>query len=57
MSVMEIKAKQTKQTMKYELAAQIRTMLDEARKNYGPQDWDDDDLESEISDMIFGEDE
>ena len=41
--------------MKFELAKQIRALLDEARKKYGADDWDSDDIENEISEMVFCE--
>ena len=42
MSVERIKTKKTRDAVKFELAATIRTMLDEARKKYGPKEWDED---------------
>lgn len=39
--------------VKFELATKIRESLDAARKEYGPTDWDNDDMEAEIERLIF----
>lgn len=39
----------------YTVAAQIRELLDAARKEYGPTDWDDDDIESKVAELVFEE--
>ncbi len=55
MSVEDISKAQGKANVKYELAKQIRQLLDEARRIYGSQEWDDDDLENEILELISQE--
>jgi len=37
---------------KYDTAKKIRELLDEARKQYGPQDWDDEDIESQVLELV-----
>lgn len=39
----------------YTVAAEIRELLDKARKEYGPTDWDDDDIESKVAELVFEE--
>jgi hypothetical protein len=56
MKVKTIMAKQQKENVKFELAVRIREMLDAAKKEYGAQDWEDDDVENEVSELVFGED-
>lgn len=54
MTTKEIAVKQTKANVKYEAAKKIRQLLDEAKKEYGA-DWDDDDIESQIIELVTGE--
>lgn len=39
--------------VKYTIAKQIRELLDQARKDFGPKDWDADDMDAEISALVF----
>jgi hypothetical protein len=55
MSVKDIEKRQVKDSVKFELAKKIRAMLDEARKQYGPTEWDDDGVESEIVELVTAE--
>lgn len=55
MTSSKIQKKAEREMKKFELAKQIREMLDAARKEYGPTDWDDDDIESQIAEMVFEE--
>jgi hypothetical protein len=55
MTTKEIEKKQTKEMMKFELAKKIREMLDEAKKTYGKEDWEGDDMETEICTLVFEE--
>lgn len=51
----QIEKRQQQQNVPYELAKQIRQLLDEARKQYGPTDWDGDDIEVKIAELVFDE--
>ncbi len=53
MTVDEIKAQQARQAIRFEIAAKIRELLDEAAEKYGREDWESDGLENEIGDMVF----
>jgi hypothetical protein len=55
MTTKDIMAKQAKDNVKYEVALKIRALLDEAAKAYGKQDWEDDNVEAEISELVFSE--
>lgn len=44
--------KQKRSNIKFETAKKIRELLDQARKEYGDIDWEDDGVEGEIIDMI-----
>lgn len=55
MTSKQIEAKQMKDTVKFAIALQIRKLLDDARKAYGPTDWDDDAVESDIIELVTGE--
>lgn len=37
------------------VAAQIRELLDAARKEFGADDWDSEDVESTVLDLVTGE--
>ena len=56
MTMAKINKLQARENIKYEVAKQIRELLDAARKSFGPQDWDDDDIESAICELVFEED-
>lgn len=53
MSTKKITAEQEKLNVKFELAKQIRQMIDEAKKKFG-SDWDEQ-WESEIAELVFDE--
>jgi GTPase Era involved in 16S rRNA processing len=55
MTMSKIETAQQKQNVKFELAKQIRALLDEAKKTYGAQDWDDDELEQCVCELVFEE--
>lgn len=55
MTKAEIEKKAAREMVKFEVAKQLREILDAARKQYGPQDWDGDELENQIADLVFGE--
>jgi hypothetical protein len=55
MNMKQLIARQESANVKFEVAKRIREVLDEARKAYGPQAWDDADIESEISELVFSE--
>ncbi len=55
MTINKINKEMEKAMKKYELAKAIREMLDAARKEYGPQAWDDDELEMHIQELVFEE--
>ncbi len=56
MNMKQIEKRQARSNTPFELAKQIRGILDEARRAYGPTEWDEDDVESQVSDLVFGED-
>lgn len=37
----------------YTVAAQIRELLDAARKEYGASEWDDEDVDNTVSELVF----
>jgi hypothetical protein len=41
--------------LRFGTAKQIRDLLDGARKEYGAQDWDDNDLEAEVLNLVTEE--
>lgn len=55
MTAAKIQKEAERAMRKFEVAKQIRELLDAARKDYGPTDWDDDDLESSILDLVSEE--
>jgi hypothetical protein len=59
MKTKTINARKAAAMTKFDLALQIRQLLDAARKEYidGPEAWDDQEIESEISELVFGDDE
>jgi len=55
MTIKQIERAQMRANIPFELAKKIRTMLDDARKEYGASEWDDDDVESKIVELVTGE--
>lgn len=55
MKTAKIMEKAKRAQVPYTVAAQIRELLDAARKEYGPTDWDDDDIESKVAELVFEE--
>lgn len=56
MKVKTIMQKAARDNVKFELAAKMREMLDAAKKQYG-EEWDDDSVEEQIAELVFGDDE
>ncbi len=44
-----------KATIKHDTALAIRKLLDEARKLYGAEAWDDGDVEAEVVELVTGD--
>ncbi len=55
MTIKQIEARQARDATKFEVAKAIRKLRDDARKAYGPTEWDDAALESEILDLVTEE--
>jgi len=55
MTTTQIEKRQAKANIPYELAKQIRKLLDDARKAYGAEDWEANDVESQVFDLVSGE--
>lgn len=55
MTKTQIEKKAAREMVKFEMAARIREILDAARKEYGAGDWDDDEIENQIADLVFAE--
>ncbi len=55
MTTKEIEARKQKVLVKFEIAKQIRDILDQAEKAYGKDAWTEDDMETEISQLVFEE--
>lgn len=55
MTSKQIEAKMAKEVLVYETAKKIRELLDEARKAYGPNDWDEADRESQVLELVTEE--
>lgn len=53
MTSAKIQKKAERELRKFELAKQIRELLDAARKDYGPGDWDAEEIEAQICEMVF----
>lgn len=47
---------QRRTALKFETAKQIRTLLDTARKSYGAEQYDADDIETAILELVTEED-
>jgi hypothetical protein len=54
MTTKQIEAAKARAATKFDVATQIRELLDNARKAYGATAWDDEDLESEILELVTG---
>jgi hypothetical protein len=59
MTSKQIEAKQSETARRTELlfgtAKRIRELLDAAKKEYGAEPWDDDDIEANVLDLVTGE--
>jgi len=55
MTVVQIEKRKNDEARKYEIAKAVRSLLDAARKEYGPSSWDDDDMDSQIQQLVFEE--
>ena len=55
MNAAKIEAAKVKAAIPYEVAKQIRELLDQARKSYGPSDWDGDDIEARVIELVTEE--
>lgn len=51
----QIEAKMAQEMIIYETAKKIRDLLDEARIAYGASDWDDNDKESHVLELVTEE--
>jgi 16S rRNA C1402 (ribose-2'-O) methylase RsmI len=52
MTIAKIQKEQDKAMITYETAKKIRQLLDEARKVYGATEWQDDDVEAKIIELM-----
>lgn len=57
MTIDAITKKQARENTIYDTARQIRELLDKARESYGADSFDDDEIESQIIELVTGEDE
>lgn len=55
MTLKQIESKQMHQNLVFETAKKIRALLDEARKEYGATEWEEDDKESEVIALVTEE--
>jgi len=55
MTIEQIKNKKSRDAIKFELAATIREILNEAQKKYGESEWVDDEIEQAVQTMVFEE--
>ena len=55
MTTTQIEKKAARAMTKYTVAKQIRELLDAAKKAYGATDWTDEDLESQIMELVTEE--
>ena len=55
MTTKQIEAKMNRDRIPYETAIKIRELLDAARKQYGADDWDGDDCESRVIELVTEE--
>lgn len=56
MTKQSLEAQATAAAFKCELAAKVRAILDEAKKAYGPKQWDEDDIDTKVSSLVFDDD-
>jgi len=52
MTIKGINQKQAQQSVKFEVAKRIRELLDVARKEYGADEWDGDEVENEVVELV-----
>lgn len=57
MTIDAITKKQARENTVYDTAKQIRGLLDQARESYGADAFDDDEIESQIIELVTAEDE
>lgn len=57
MTIVGITTRQSRDAIKYEAAKKIRNVLDEAKESFARAGGDEDDFESEVLDLVTGEDE
>ena len=57
MSPAAIKARGDREALVYDTARQVRELIDGARDKYGADDWDVDDLETKVLELVTEEDE
>ena len=55
MTLKQIKEAQVKANVPYELAKQIRVLLDEARAKYGAGQWEEDAIEEKAIELVTEE--
>ena len=53
MTSAQIQKEQERANVKFQVALQLKEILDAARKAYGPTNWDDEDMNGEISRLVF----
>lgn len=53
MTTAQIEKRQSQANVPYEVAKQIRALLDAARKEYGPTQWDENDVQCVIQELVF----
>lgn len=51
----QIERRMQQEMVPYQLAKQIRELLDQAKKAYGAQDWADSEVETKIAELVFEE--
>lgn len=54
MTEKQIRDRQAKENVPYDLAAKIRKMLDEAKSSY-KGNWNDDEIEVQVCELVFEE--
>lgn len=55
MTTKQIEARHMQENIVYETAKKIRELLDEARKAYGASEWDDNDREASVLELVTEE--
>ncbi|WP_437948621.1 hypothetical protein WME98_49895 [Sorangium sp. So ce296] len=55
MTIEQIEERQAMEMLKYETAKKIRTLLNEARERAAAADWDEDEFESAILELVTEE--